>query len=436
MAHTKEEYRAMLFRLCPPGQAWPRDPDSHLGRQLGAWAEGLAAVDVRAHDLMREADPSRALELLADYEKDYGIPDECRALTATLAERREAVLSKARYKGGQSPAHLVSLAKAMGHPITIEEFEAFTTESDCDDLLYGDDWAFVFRCNAPAVAVRYFDTESTVDESIASWGNERLECVIRKAKPSHTIALHAYEQEIRSTGTQLMVDGTSTALVIDTGETLTDSVPWGAPITVKDSAGKIIYTGYAKPATEPMAFDSNLLINGDFSNGITGWGTVNGAVIAAVAGGVSGDCLQITIGAGGDWGGAAYQGVDVEPTGLYQSSFYHKSGLDDDVYHQIFNQDWSVVFSKWLDNIPAAWQQCNAGLVNAGTSTRFYYYLGVEDSTPGNDIYSDDVALCKVIQPGPGNLLVFSDPQLTTRGVASVGDGDASDPASIEYPYP
>ena len=434
MAYSADDYLEMLFGLLPQGIIWPRDPESVLGKALKVWAESLAETDARAEDLVREANPAQAFELLSAWEKECGLPDECSELTATLAERREAVIAKLTQMGGQSPAYIVSLAKSLGYDVTIEEFRPFTTRSRVNSRVYGKDWAFAYRITAPATTIRRFSTRSTVRERLATWGNERLECILRQAQPAHTTVIHAYSQETRSTGTQLLVDMTENAAVIDLGEVLADTVPYRALVTLKDSAGKTICTGYSRHASGGISLGANMIINGDISDGTANWTAANGAALAAVAGGVSGDCLEVSEDGTG-WP-AAYQSVSVNKYGLYVHAAYAKEvAAGQGFYLSIYDQGWGTLLQKWL-TATSAWVQ-HSHLFSAGDNNTLHCYFGVDtDAGTGESMLFDNKAICPVASPDEGNLEIFTDQTYTTRGWASTGDGDPGDCASLEYPYP
>ena len=192
MPRSSHDYLRGLQGLLPTGAAWPRGQDATRTKLLLAWADEMARVDGRGDDLLDEADPATAFEMLPDWERLCGLPNRCSDYEDTLAERREAVQAILAQPGGQSPAYFVALALAHGYQITLEEFQAFTTETGCDQPIYGDDWARAWRLRAPEETVRYLDTGGTCAEALAKWGNERLECVITAVAPEHTILLFAY----------------------------------------------------------------------------------------------------------------------------------------------------------------------------------------------------------------------------------------------------
>jgi uncharacterized protein YmfQ (DUF2313 family) len=84
MGLTADDYRALCQNLLPSGPAWSREPDAFTTRLLDAWAQELARIDARVDALIEEADPRTTTELLPDWERNYGLPDECLTRTTTL----------------------------------------------------------------------------------------------------------------------------------------------------------------------------------------------------------------------------------------------------------------------------------------------------------------------------------------------------------------
>ncbi|MFK0090932.1 YmfQ family protein [Pseudomonas sp. NPDC090755] len=193
---TAAEYREQLKALLPPGQAFPRDPGTTLHNLLDGMSTELARVDARAEVLLREVNPDTSLELLADWERVAGLPDKCAGtLETTVQGRRNALLAKLTATGGQSKAYFIALAAALGYQITIEEFRPFRAGmSAAGDALTNGDWIFTWRVRAPEVTVIPFRAgRSSAGEQLRAWGNDTLECKIRKLAPAHTVVLFAYE---------------------------------------------------------------------------------------------------------------------------------------------------------------------------------------------------------------------------------------------------
>lgn len=186
-------YREMLLALLPPGRAWNRQPDSVLAKLFEALGVELAQVEQRGEELIAECDPRTTAELLTDWERMLGLPDECTGPLDSLTLRRNAILIRLAEIGGQSISYFVALAARLGIPITITEFDAFQIGLPVGLPLNGVDWEFAFQVNAPAVTVTPFTVgASGAGDPLATWGNELLECAIERAKPAHTIPIFAY----------------------------------------------------------------------------------------------------------------------------------------------------------------------------------------------------------------------------------------------------
>lgn len=196
MALTEQDYASQLADLLPVGAAWPREPDSKLARLLAGLAVEFARVDARGDELLAESDPRTTYELLSEWERVEGLPDECTVPGGSAAARREALLSRLTGIGGQSRAYFISIAAALGYPgATITEFRPFHCQSACDDSLDPDPWRFVWQLNLPtAVNVRYMTAESAADGALGEWGDTTLECVINRLKPAHTIVQFVYQE--------------------------------------------------------------------------------------------------------------------------------------------------------------------------------------------------------------------------------------------------
>jgi len=174
-----ERYTSQLKSLLPQGAAWPRDAGTNLHKFLEGLAAEAARIHDRVDDLLAEMDPTRATELLAEWETVWGLPDTCTGQLATLGERRAALLARIAAIGDQRPAYFIGLAARVGYTVTI-------TENVGADPT-------VWRVNAPEVSVRWFRAgQSRAGDRIRTWGNELLECTIQAVNPAHLTVLFGY----------------------------------------------------------------------------------------------------------------------------------------------------------------------------------------------------------------------------------------------------
>ena len=191
---SADDYLQQEINLTPPGSAFPTEDSSTWVALLTAFAQEWARIDANTVLLLNESLPDTTIQLLPNWERVMGLPDDCSTLGDTIEIRRLNLLSKMSSIGGQSSAYLVSVAAKLGYTITITEFHPFqVSRSKVGDAICNKDWWFAFRVNAPLNTVIYFrDSISSAGDPLATWGNTRLECVINKLKPAHTVAIFAY----------------------------------------------------------------------------------------------------------------------------------------------------------------------------------------------------------------------------------------------------
>lgn len=166
-----------------------------------------ANVDARAADLLeRESDPRATLDLLPDWERVAGLPDECLAETLSIADRRKALVSRLTMLGAQSRTFFIGLAEALGYDIRITEHAPFmagiSQVGDTRDE-FGD-----FRWEIGPAEIRYYWTirmgaarlswfrassgQAGADPHLRIGIATDLECLIRRFKPAHTEVFFDY----------------------------------------------------------------------------------------------------------------------------------------------------------------------------------------------------------------------------------------------------
>lgn len=195
----RARYADQAARLLPPGVAWTRDAESRLRALLEGLAAAYGNVHERALDLVDEADPRTALELLADWERFLGLPDPCETIAPTTVLRRAAIVAKLTGVGGQTPAHFVALAQALGYDVEIGDVEEFTPfrvgVGRCGDRIWGIDWAHAWRVHASEATPTFFRAgEASAGDPLVQHSNDLLECYFELAKPAHTEVLFAYDR--------------------------------------------------------------------------------------------------------------------------------------------------------------------------------------------------------------------------------------------------
>lgn len=195
MAMTNDDYLSQLQALLPRGLAWAKSQSSTLTKMLLAWADEFARVHLRCDDLINEADPRTTVELLLDWERVAELPDPCVTTEQSITQRQAALTSKLTMSGGQSRAYFISIAESMGYPgATIDEYLPANCNGNCNDALYSEDDKYVWTLNLPFSTGGVFvaNCNGNCNDALQSWGDEALECRVRKNKPAHTSVLFAY----------------------------------------------------------------------------------------------------------------------------------------------------------------------------------------------------------------------------------------------------
>mgnify|MGYP000847498837 CR=1 FL=1 len=191
---TPEDYAKALRQLLPPGPAMQYDDAVNLEQVLLALADTYNAVHDRSCVLLQEMVPATTLEMLPDWERVAGLPDECAPDTTTIEARRAALIARIGRQGGQSKAFYIALAASIGFAITITEFDPFSAGLGvAGGALTNDGWTYCWKVTAVTQTVFAFKAGTgSAGEPLRDWGNDYLECVLNKWKPAHTYIIFDY----------------------------------------------------------------------------------------------------------------------------------------------------------------------------------------------------------------------------------------------------
>ena len=217
-----DDYFSQALQLLPRGIIWARSLSSRLAAALWMAAGSLVGAHRRADNLINEAIPQTAVELLGEWEAFAGLPDECTpARDLTLSERQDAVVEKLTGLGALSVDTFYALARKLGYEIDIREYRPFICgRSVCGgpDVLgaaWPPDIALVpgspSATGEEAYYARYY-WKITVHGPRAHWfrcgrnmAGERLgwyspakelECYLNRRKPAHTILVFDYQEAL------------------------------------------------------------------------------------------------------------------------------------------------------------------------------------------------------------------------------------------------
>jgi uncharacterized protein YmfQ (DUF2313 family) len=214
-----DDYASALADLLPYGQAWPRWIDSVLMRVVSGLAQVWGYFDARAADLLEtESDPRYTIELLPDWERNWGLPDPCFRQAQTIDQRHALLILKMTLLGAQSRKFFITTAAWLGYTIMISEFAPFMAGvSQCGDTRGMVNWNdtpgqhpeileyrwyvgppeqrfywVVHVINAPLTWFRSSSGQAGVDPHLLIGYAYDLECLLRRWKPAHTDIVFDY----------------------------------------------------------------------------------------------------------------------------------------------------------------------------------------------------------------------------------------------------
>lgn len=205
-----ERYKSLVKGLFPRGWAWNQSTEGDFDGLVEGIATEAAELEERGNQFLVEMDPNQTFEMLLNWERLLGIPDECTpaSYNPSLFERRQRVLQKLTTGGGQSKEFFQLIIQQLGYDTSIldvvnfKDFRAgegkagerISNSTTPGGGVNAAGWAFTFAVRAPASLSREFRAgQGSAGDRLRLVNNETLECVVKKFAPAHTTALFFYE---------------------------------------------------------------------------------------------------------------------------------------------------------------------------------------------------------------------------------------------------
>ena len=158
--------------LLPPGEAFSDGGETELAKLLRTHARAVDRLEALADLVRTDIDPRGTTTFLEDWERVLGLPD-CGSLAGSQIARRDEVLEKYTREGDLTAQGLINAAAVLGFTITINEPLANPNEH-------------VFEVALPGLGIQFFRVgESRTGESLGSFGDARLTCLLNARKPAH-----------------------------------------------------------------------------------------------------------------------------------------------------------------------------------------------------------------------------------------------------------
>lgn len=192
--YQASDFLSALQALMPRGLVWPRDPTAVMTQVMSGLSPTWARHTARNNNLLVDAFPATADELLPEWEAALGLPDPCAGVAPTLQARQAQVVARFASSGGQSIPYFINYAKNLGYTVTVTEFAPFRAgQSRAGNQCGLQDWFFTWQINSVLNTVTYFRAgQSSAGEPLGAWGNAVLQCELTAIKPAHTYLNFAY----------------------------------------------------------------------------------------------------------------------------------------------------------------------------------------------------------------------------------------------------
>jgi len=182
----------------PKGYAAPRECGV-MDALYGGFGAALADGESQTEKLFVEIHPREAEALLTDFERVLG-PDPCGRdkQEQSLTQRQRRAHQRWIATGGQSIPYFIEIARNLGSEIEVEEFWPSVANSMVSgDALIPEGEQFVWLVKLKLINPDWFITgRNEAWDSLFTFENSDIECVLRRLKPAHTTLIFAYQEAV------------------------------------------------------------------------------------------------------------------------------------------------------------------------------------------------------------------------------------------------
>ena len=196
LGYSADDYYKAMKALLPRGPAWELDDHTTLMSMLYVAAQEFSQIDALIKKLIDESDPRDAQVTLSEWFTQWGIPDEClKNIDNPSIDLYRKVLVTKIATLGMSFGELVALiARSLDYQnVSIQNFNTFTTRSNCSQALYDDDWkAYFMTITVDKYNKKEFTTAWDASRPLAEWGDQLFECMVKSLAPCHANVIFLY----------------------------------------------------------------------------------------------------------------------------------------------------------------------------------------------------------------------------------------------------
>lgn len=192
-----EDLEASGLSLWPRGAAWgspdgePPDSNSVIAGLTRALISPFATLYRRAWRVFEESCTSTIVDSLADWEREFGLPDPCVSVQQDEKLRRRVLANRVRSMATITPADVVRLAAFFGYVVALEEPEGFKAGvSTCGNNHEVSDTAldqqFVIHLHDTPTSQFEAGIGEAGTDRLLNFDIETISCVINRIVPAWT----------------------------------------------------------------------------------------------------------------------------------------------------------------------------------------------------------------------------------------------------------
>lgn len=119
-SYCASDYLGALQALMPRGRIWPRDVSSVQAKVLAGLTKVYEAQNKRANNLLVDAFPSTAAELLPEWEATLGLTSNSAGPAATVSARQALVVARLVGANGIAAGDFADYAALLGYSVTVK----------------------------------------------------------------------------------------------------------------------------------------------------------------------------------------------------------------------------------------------------------------------------------------------------------------------------
>lgn len=188
MGLMASDYQEQMRQYLPPGRALRYAVGSVLDHLFCAFSQEPARIGADLDDFPDELDPRTCVIMLPDYERNFGLPDDCAPAGLSIAERQIALTARMTENLSLTMPNVIARAAAMGVVITVTEYKRpHCGKTHCGARCISLQQESTWTVNGLMDSVVYPRCGTAhCGDALGVSGNTQVQCVMEEINTGHT----------------------------------------------------------------------------------------------------------------------------------------------------------------------------------------------------------------------------------------------------------